>query len=126
MFEALFNDKFTIRRPVSRTVRNEKVYAEPTDGLAGLPIPCRIERRGRRVFTKDGVELGSDATLFFRKGLHGVDPVLALEDLVVAGGETFRIVGMNEQPMLFTAGVYVRLDLARDQTPVEKDAIPDA
>lgn len=124
MLDLLFNETFTVRRASTRTATNDTTYAEPTDepGGAAVPILCRIERKGRRTYDRDGVQLASDATLIYRK--QDV-PALQVQNLVVSGGETYRILALEEQPMLFAGVTYVRADLARTRTPVPGDTTRD-
>lgn len=119
MLDLTFIDTFTIRRPQSRTGRNEVTYATVQDGHgAPLQLACRLELRRRRVFSTQGVEAESDATLVYRVS---VGKEAKPEDLVVCREETFRVIGTSRQRLLFGNAEYSRLDLQKVRTPVPED-----
>lgn len=117
MFDVLFTDRVTVRRAVSRDVRNASVYEEVKGEDGGtLAIRCKLERRGRKIITTTGQETQSDATMLFRSSRA---PSLSLEDLVRAGDATYRVVGLSSERV---AGVeYSRADLTLDRTEVPED-----
>lgn len=120
MFDVMFTDEARVKRATGRTAENAVTYEEVLDETGGaLPVRCKLEHRGRRVVGKDGVEIQSDATMICRTSdLPGID----MEDLVVAGGRTYRVVGLTDQPLLGSGVKYSRLDLALDRAPVPGDA----
>ena len=121
MLDILLKDKVTVRRAGARDVRNNITYTQLTDSK-GHPthVTCKLDKRRRRIFSTDGVEMESDATMVYR--VQG-NPIVMLEDLVYFDGTSYKIIAFAEQNMLFSAFNYVRADLqlTRDVQPEDRE-----
>lgn len=121
MLGVLFNETVTVRRAIARTARNEVTYEQVLDETGfPLTLKCRLERRGRRIFTAAGNEKESDAQLAYRSS--GLKIELKDEDLIVTSkGEAFKILSIERQNQLGTAIEYGRAQLRRTELPVPED-----
>ena len=124
MFDVLYRDTVTIRRPkvgslgVAGQPELERVLAVDETELV---LKCRFESKGRKTIDNRGAEIKTDATLLFR--VIG-KPALQLEDYVVRPDRTgWRVVDIEEQSALFGGSTYARAGLMRtDRTfPLDKD-----
>jgi hypothetical protein len=121
MLDALFRETVTLRRLA--------VGTRQTDGAAGyeivvddaevpVQIRCRIERRRRRLITKEGVELEGDATMVLKRP---ASIEISEEDVVVdRNGQAWKILRKESSDSFFGAGEYFRLDL--QETTIEVPA----
>ena len=119
MMENLYRETVTIRRPRAGTgAVDGSVQYEIVLGEGDLPVEvrCALERRSRRIFSTQNVEIQSDATLLFRQQ-EGKE--LRNDDIVVdSTGAAWKVVGLNLQKMLFGSRLMGRADLQTTVNPV--------
>lgn len=122
MLDAIFDETVTLRRAQKRGVKGDVTFAEVLDGTGGpLPIPCKIERRRKRTYTKDGQTGEVDGTLICRRTSEDF-PEIALEDLLVTKtGEAFKVASLDEDLALFSTDKYLKIGLIRTTLPVPAD-----
>jgi hypothetical protein len=122
MLGVLFNTKVTVRRAQvgGRTARNAVTYEQLVDSTGfPLTLKCRLERRGRRIFSTTGHEKESDAQMVWR---DTATVEIKDEDLIVTTkGETFKVMSVERQTKLGTAVGYGRAQLRRTEIPVPGD-----
>ena len=122
MSENLFLERVTIRRPKAgtRQVDGSTTY-EIVLGEGELPIEvrCALERRGRRVFSTQGVEVQGEATMLFRQKTSA--EVLIDDILVDSSGQAWKVVGLDVQKALFGSRRMGRADLQKTVDPVPHD-----
>lgn len=123
MIENLFLEKVTIRRPKAGTrafdgaVTYEIVLGE---GDLPLQIRCALERRGRRVFSTQGVEIQGDATMLFRQKESAE---VLIDDIVVdSTGAAWKVLRLDVQKAMFGSRKTGRADLQATTDPVPHDA----
>ncbi len=118
----LYLERVTLRRPKAGTrgVDGATQY-EVVLGEGDLPIEvrCALERRGRRIFSTQGVEIQSDATMLFRQA---PEKEIRLDDIVVdLEGQAWKVVGLDVQKSMFGSRKYGRADLQTTTNPVQHD-----
>jgi len=122
MIENLYRETVTLRRPKpgTRAIDASTEY-EIVLGDGDLPVRvrCRIERRGRRLFTTQGVELQGDATMLFRKKDNAE---VLVDDIVVdRNGDAWKVMNVDAQKLLWGMATHCRADLQSTVDPVPND-----
>ena len=119
MNENLYLQRVTLRRPKAGTRGADgSVTYEIVLGEGDLPVEirCSIEQRTRRIFSTQGVEIQSDATMLFRQK-PGFE--VRSDDIVVdPDGQAWKVVGLNVQKVLFGSRKLGRADLQTTVDPV--------
>lgn len=127
MLETLFRETVTLRRLAAgtRAVDGVAEYSTVVDADdVPIEIRCRIERRRRRILSKEGVELEGDATMMLKRP---TSTEISEEDVVVdRNGQAWKILRVERAEAFFGAGEYMRLDLQETTIAVPADDGGDA
>ncbi|MGH9462003.1 MAG: hypothetical protein ACRD1X_12340 [Vicinamibacteria bacterium] len=122
MIESLYRETVTLRRPkaATRQVDGSTDYEIVVDEAQyPVRVRCRIERKGRRIFTNQGVELQSDAAMVFRQKDGST---VRKDDIVVdRNGEAWKVLDLEELRQLFGPNTYARAGLQSTVDPVPHD-----
>ncbi|HEV3029637.1 MAG TPA: hypothetical protein VG457_18815 [Planctomycetota bacterium] len=125
MLDALFDEQVSVRRVQGMDVKGQITFVELLDsGGEPLLLDCKIQRRRRRIYNKQGTELEIDGTMMTRRYRSNA-VLLQPEDLVVTfnkdigQNEAFKIVTVDEDQGLLDK--YLRITLIRTNLPVPSD-----
>jgi hypothetical protein len=124
MNENLYRQTVTIRRPKAGGMAADgRLTYEIVMGEGDLPVTvrCHLEQRGRRVFSTQGIEVRTDATMLFRQR-PSVGAEIRIDDIVVDhDGAAWKVVGLDTQKAMFGCRVMGRADLQSTTNPVPHD-----
>lgn len=120
MLEILFNERVTVRKPgpLDITGQAEEDVLRADDGTIAR-MRCAIERRGRRVTTRDGTEIVADATILFRRDRWPGNQLVV--GSVVEDGEARRYRLLSYEEVNSFGALYWRAPLSSTREDVKKD-----
>ena len=122
MNENLYRDTVTLRRPKAGGLGADGVpLYEIVLGEGDLPIQvrCHLERRSRRIFSTQGVEVRADGTMLFRQ-VPGRE--VRVDDIIVDhDGSAWKVLSLDLQKVLFGGRTLGRADLQVTTDPVPHD-----
>lgn len=122
MIGLMLTDRVTLRKPASRTGRNEIVYSEVTDSSGGtLYLNVKMDRRARRIRNRDGSEIVIDSSMVYIRSDY---PALRDNWLIVdAEGRVYRVLEIADdtQYLAGTNVATVNLTMTRQATPVDSE-----
>ena len=122
MMSLLYRQTVTIRRPQagSGLVDGAVTYKVVLDDEESpMRLRCRLERRARRLFTAQGAEVQTDATMLF---IQKDATELFIDDVVVdQDSNAYKVVGLETQKALFGSRVSGRADLKATTDPVQHE-----
>ena len=111
MYGALLVDQVTLRKPASRTGRNEVTYAQVLDSHSQhtFYLRCKLEFRLRRVITRDSKETTIDGTMLYID--EGYPEIQADWLIYTEEGEVYRIREISRDTQIGTGTRMKRAEL---------------